>query len=73
VPARQRNHHRFVEQRLDDKPFRIGWRSADERNIHPLVAQLVKELVAQGLFQCQGHLRTSFAERADRARHQRME
>jgi hypothetical protein len=42
--ARQGEHHRLLQQRIDDKPFLTGDRRADERGIDPFMAQVIDEL-----------------------------
>lgn len=44
VRAGQRNQHCLIHQRIDRKAHQIGYRGANERGIHALIAQIVDQL-----------------------------
>ena len=73
MAARQRRHHRFVEQRPHRKIGALADRRADKSDIKRLRSQGGDQLDGAALLQCQGNPRMGFAERSDRARYKRME
>jgi hypothetical protein len=73
VAARQRRHHRLVEQRTHRKIGALADRRPDKSDIERLRPQSRDQLNRAALLEGQGDPRMSFAERTDRTRHKRVE
>src|ERR1700761_7984309 len=64
--------HRFVEQPMHDQAFDMDRGIANERDVHPFVAQLLGDLIAQPFLQSQRYKRKILLKVADRAGYERM-
>ena len=70
--ARQGEHHRLLQQQIDDKPFLTGDRRADERRIDPFIAQVIDELRSAAFLQREQHQRKGLPVRANDTRYEGM-
>ena len=73
VRVRKGQHHRLLQQQIDDKPFLIGDHRADERGVDPFIAQIIDEIRCPAFLQRQRHKRESIPIRANDARDEGME